>query len=328
MPVRSGAYFPPYKAPLLLRSGHLQTVWASQIRRVEPPPYSRERIDLPDGDFLDLDWLRADEQARAARAVVISHGLEGDAYRPYVRGMVRAFARRGVDALAWNYRGCSGEPNRLVQAYHSGSTGDLAAVVDYALGLGYERVDLVGFSLGGNITLRYLGEGGSELDERVGRAAAFSVPVDLASSSRYLNRPAAAPYMRYFLGKLARKVEEKAELFPEQVSVEGLREMRSFAEFDDRYTAPWHGFRDAEHYWAESSALPVLRDIDRRTLLVNAADDPLLPQSCYPVYETGMNPKVRLEIPKWGGHVGFVEFREDGLYWSERRALSFVLDER
>lgn len=328
MPVRSGAYFPPYRAPLLLRSGHLQTVWASQVRRVDAPPYRRERIGLDDGDFLDLDWLRVDAERRTPRVAIISHGLEGDAHRPYVRGMARAFSRRGVDALAWNYRGCSGEPNRLVRAYHSGATEDLEAVVQHALRLGYERVDLVGFSLGGNLTLKYLGDGRGAVDERVGRAAVFSVPVDLAASSHYLSRPAAAPYMRYFLKKLIRKVEEKAGLYPEQVDLDGLRSMRTFAEFDDRYTAPWHGFDGAEHYWAEASALPVLRQIERHVLLVNAADDPFLPESCYPVYETGMNPKVRLEIPKWGGHVGFVSFRPDGLYWSERRALSFVLDER
>jgi predicted alpha/beta-fold hydrolase len=303
-------------------------VWASQIRRVEASPYRRERLELDDGDFLDLDWLRADPSARSKRAVVVSHGLEGDAHRPYVRGMARAFARCGVDALAWNYRGCSGEPNRLVRAYHSGATDDLDAVVSHVLGTGYERVDLVGFSLGGNLSLKYAAEQAEQMDERVGRVAVFSVPVDLAASSKYLARPAARPYMRYFLRKLVRKVESKADLFPDQIDLDGLRAMRTFGEFDDRYTAPWHGFESAEHYWAEASALPVLREIRRPALLVNASDDPFLPPSCYPVYEAGMNPNVRLELPKWGGHVGFVEFRRDGLYWSERRALAFVLEER
>ena len=325
--MRNGSYFPPYRAPRLLRSGHLQTVWASQVRRVDAPPYRRERLTLPDGDFVDLDLLAAKPAGRSARLVVVSHGLEGDAYRPYVRGMARAFARRGVDALAWNYRGCSGEPNRLVRAYHSGATEDLDAVVQHALGQGYEQVCLVGFSLGGNLSLKYLADYADRLDERVGRAAVFSVPVDLAAASRHLERPAAAPYMRYFLKKLVRKVHAKAALYPEHIDLAGLEAMRTFAEFDERYTAPWHGFRDAEHYWAEASALPVLRAIRRRVLLVNAADDPLLPPTCYPVYEAGMNPRVRLEIPKWGGHVGFVEFRSDGLYWSERRALNFLLEE-
>ena len=323
-----GSYFPPYRPPRLLRSGHLQTVWASQIRRVDAEPYRRERLDLPDGDFVDLDWLQADPARRGSRAVIISHGLEGDAHRPYVRGMARAFARRGVDALAWNYRGCSGEPNRLVRAYHSGATEDLDAAVQHVLGLGYDRVDLVGFSLGGNLSLKYLADYADTLDERVGRAAVFSVPVDLSAASHYLARPVAAPYMRYFLKKLVRKVEQKAGVFPDQIDLDGLREMRTFAEFDDRYTAPWHGFRDAEHYWAEASALPVLREIRRPTLLVNAADDPFLPPTCYPVHATGMNPNVRLEIPRWGGHVGFVAFRRDGLYWSERRALRFLLETR
>ena len=295
---------------------------------MDAPPYARERLELDDGDFLDLDWLRASPGALAASAVIVSHGLEGDAYRPYVRGMARAFAQRGIDVVAWNYRGCSGEPNRLVQAYHSGATEDLDAVVRHVVRQGYERVDLVGFSLGGNLSLKYAADHAERLDERVGRVAVFSVPVDLAASSKHLARPAAAPYMRYFLQKLVRKVEAKASAFPDQIDLSGLREMRTFGEFDDRYTAPWHGFRDAEHYWAEASALPVLRAIRRPTLLVNAADDPFLPPSCYPVYETGMNPNVRLEIPKGGGHVGFVEFRKDGLYWSERRALAFLLDGR
>ncbi len=290
---------------------------------MDGPAYERERIETPDGDFLDLDWARVG----ADRVVVISHGLEGSTDRAYVRGMARALNRHAWDALAWNLRGCSGEPNRLLRLYHSGATEDLDAVVQHAL-RHYDHVALVGFSLGGNMTLKYLGERGDAVDARVRRAVAFSVPVDLAASSVRLGAWENGLYMRYFLRSLRRKVRAKASRFPGEIDAAGLRRIRDFRGFDDRYTAPLHGFEDAEDYWRRSSSRPFLSAIRTPTLLVNAADDPFLAPACYPIDIARESERLRLEIPAHGGHVGFVCFGEDGAFWSERRAAEFLGTER
>jgi predicted alpha/beta-fold hydrolase len=313
MPLARSSYSPPpgFSNP------HLQTIVAGRLRRVDGIRYDRERITTPDGDFLDLDWSRVD----ADRVVVISHGLEGSADRAYVRGMVRTLNRRGWDALAWNLRGCSGEPNRRLRLYHSGATEDLEAVVHRALA-DYDHVALVGFSLGGNMTLKYLGEQGGTAPVR--RAVAVSVPVDLAASSVALARWENGLYMRYFLRSLRRKVRTKARQFPGEISTDGLATIRDFRGFDDRYTAPIHGFEDAEDYWRQSSSKPFLDAIRVPTLLINAADDPFLTPACYPTEIARRSDWFWLETPTHGGHVGFVTFGRDGEYWSERRAEDFL----
>jgi len=311
--VRSSSYAPP----LGVRNPHLQTIVAGRVRRVDGVRYDRERISTPDGDFLDLDWSRVG----ADRVAVISHGLEGSADRAYVRGMVRTLNRRGWDALAWNLRGCSGEPNRRLRLYHSGATEDLDAVVQRALA-DYDHVALVGFSLGGNMTLKYLGERGDTAP--VDRAVALSVPVDLAASSVALARWENGLYMRYFLRSLRRKVHVKAQQFPGEVSTDGLAAIRDFQGFDDRYTAPIHGFEDADDYWRQSSSKQFLDAIRVPTLLINAADDPFLTPDCYPTEIAQRSDHFWLEMPRHGGHVGFVTFGHDGAYWSEERTADFL----
>ncbi len=320
MPGVPGAVgLPPYRAPHGFGSGNVQTLWASLVRRVPPVAYRREALALPDGDVLDLDRAPADS-GTARRVVLIAHGLEGSSSRTYVRGMVRAVTARGWDAVAWNLRGCGGTPNRLVRAYHSGATEDLEAVVRHVLAEGYEQVGLVGFSLGGNLTLKYVGDAGADLDPRIVGAVGISVPIDLAGSSETMERLTRRPYMRRFLRTLVRKAEQKAQVFADAPSTDGMRRMRSFREFDGRFTAPLHGFASAEDYWARASALPVLGQIRTPTLLVNALDDPFLSSSCYP---TGLdNPHLTLLTPRDGGHVGFVTRGAE--YWSETVAAEWV----
>lgn len=306
---------PPYRAPLGFAGGHRQSVLPTLFRRVDGVAYRRERLELPDGDFVDLDWLGAPASARVA---VVSHGLEGSSGRAYVRGMARALHARGWAVCAWNYRGCSGEPNRLLRAYHSGATEDLTAVVDHVLSQRAQSVGLVGFSLGGNLTLRWLGEAGASVDPCVVGAACFSVPVDLAGSSAVMERPSRAIYMRRFLRTLGAKVAEKATRFDDAPEPAPFARMRSFAEFDGAFTAPVHGFESAADYWARASALPVLTHIRVPTLLANALDDPFLSPTCYPHAEADANPWLTLVTPRHGGHVGFVA--RGGTFWSERAA--------
>jgi predicted alpha/beta-fold hydrolase len=320
------AALPGYRPPRWLRSGHLQTVLPTLFRRVGGVAYRRERIETPDGDFLDLDWAEAGGGAR--RLVVISHGLEGSSDRAYVRGMAWAFLRRGWDALAWNARGCSGEPNRLFRSYHSGATEDLDAVVQHALarpcGGPYEAVGLVGFSLGGNVTMKYLGERGDAVDPRVVGSVAFSVPCDLASSAARLAQRENTAYLRRFMWSLSDKLEAKRARFPDQFGDMDPGRMRTFADFDGAYTAPAHGFADAEDYWRRASSRPFLPGIRRPTLLVNALDDPFLTPACFPEAEARANPHVHLLTPRWGGHVGFMHERPGGRYWSEDVATVFL----
>lgn len=308
-----------YRPPFYLFGKHLQTIFPSALRSVRGVVYQRERIGTPDGDFLDLDWARNGN----GRLAVVSHGLEGNSTRPYVLGAVRALGRRRWDALAWNFRGCGGEPNRTLRLYHSGATEDLGTVVGHVLGQeDYRCIALVGFSLGGNMVLKYLGERGEAVPEEIKAAVTFSVPLDLRDGAERMGQWENRIYMRRFLRQLRGKVETKARQFPGQVSIEGYEEIRDFRGFDDRYTAPLHGFRDAEDYWKRCSARFFLREICRPALIVNARNDPFLGEGCYPVEEAGASPWVFLEMPDEGGHVGFSRWQEE--CWSEERAGDFL----
>ncbi|WP_317175081.1 YheT family hydrolase [Hymenobacter qilianensis] len=272
-----------YQPPFYMFNGHLQTIVPSLWRTVPDVRYQRERVETDDGDFLDLDWSRVAEGKAADTLTIVSHGLEGDAGRPYVRGMVRALNRAGFDALAWNYRSCSGEMNRLLRSYHLGDTDDLDFVVRYALGVGhYSRVYLTGFSAGGNVTLKYLGEKADRVPAQVQRAAVFSVPTDLKSSSQHIARPENRVYLNRFLKTLRAKMRQKAELLPGQVDIENLEELRDFVQFDDRFTAPMHGFKSADDYYEHSSSGRYIEHIRVPTLIVNAENDPFLPPPASP----------------------------------------------
>ena len=311
---------PTFRPPWWLRNPHLQTILPVFWRRNLKFPGEAERLELPDGDFLNLDWLRRGHR----RLAILSHGLEGSFDAGYIRGMASALVAAGWDALAWTFRGCGPEPNRLLRFYHSGETGDLGTVIDHAAGRGYDRIALVGFSLGGNLTLKYLGE--KPPHPAIIGAAAISAPVDLAASARVLDqRRGNRLYLHRFLDTLITKVEAKAVRFPDEINVAGIRRIRSFQEFDDRYTARLHGFQDARDYWTRSSAQQFLPRITLPSLLMNARDDPFLPPACFPVAEAEANPRFFLDVPAHGGHVGFLDFpKGDPRTWAERRVVDFL----
>ena len=312
-----------YQPAAFLFNGHLQTIVPSTLRRVPEVQYRRERLELPDGDFVDLDWSLAAAEP-AARLGIISHGLEGASSRPYVRGMARALNQAGFDALAWNYRGCGGETNRLLRSYHLGDTGDLAAVVENALAAkGYQEVFLTGFSAGGNVTLKYLGENPARVPPQVRRAAVFSVPTDLRASSHHISRWQNQVYLRRFLASLRTKMREKAAHLPGQLDLTELDKLRNFPQFDERYTAPLHGFESADAYYEHAASGRYLSGIRIPALLVNALNDPFLPPSCYPRAAAASSEFFYLETPAAGGHVGFGEGPPSGEYYSERRAVDF-----
>lgn len=311
-----------YRPPPGLANGHLQTILPSLLRRVDGVDYRRERIETADGDFIDLDWSRCGSR----RLVVLCHGLEGSSQAPYMRGMARAFNRAGWDAVAYNYRGCSGEINRRLRAYHSGATDDLALVHRHiAEGNAYRETGWVGFSLGGNLVLKYLGENGRALENGRSWAAAVSVPCDLAAGARRLERAANRIYNWRFLRTLKAKALWKARRYPGRIDGRKLAAVRSLKAFDDLFTAPVHGFRDAEDYWRRCSALGFLDRIRVPTLVINALNDPFLDRSCFPYAAARRNPALFLETPASGGHVGFLPRTPNGLFWHEARILRFAL---
>jgi uncharacterized protein len=307
-----------YQSPVYLFNGHVQTILPSKLRRSPAIAYSRERIFTPDDDFLDLDWAKAG----AEKLVILSHGLEGDTHRPYMTGMAHAMNQAGYDALAWNFRSCSGEPNKLLRSYHMGAVEDLDLVVRHALETGhYRAVYLVGFSMGGNLTLNYLAQWHDKVPAEVTRAAVFSVPCHMKSACVQLAKPQNSIYMKRFLKTLHQKLQEKARRF--EVDLQDFQSIRSFEQFDDRYTAPFHGFKNAEDYYEQCSSVGHLHRITIPTLLVNAQNDPFLSKECFPVEQALQNPNFYLEMPQQGGHVGFSEGFFRGLYYSERRAVEF-----
>ena len=314
MPVVPSLFQPPF----FLRNGHLQTILPTLLRRRYLVSFTRERLELADGDFVDLDWATSGRD----RLAIISHGLEGSSRDDCVRGMATRLQRKKWDVLAWNFRGCGLEPNRLVRSYHSGETGDLAAVIALAAAR-YSRIALIGFSLGGNVTLKYLGEGGCH--PAVVAGIAISVPIDLMACANAIDhRWSNQIYLRRFLSKLVPKIQAKALLFPDRLDVRTSHRIRTLREFDNLYTAPIHGFRDAEEYWEKSSSRRYLEGIRVPVLLLNARDDPFLTLESLPYAEAEKNPQLFLEAPKSGGHVGFIDLASNFRRWHESRSLEFL----
>jgi uncharacterized protein len=311
-----------YRPPLFLKNGHLATILPSIFRKVTEVAYERERLELADGDFLDLEWL----QGEGKGCIILSHGLEGSADRHYVKGMAKYFHAKGWDVVAWNCRSCSGEMNRLPRFYHHGATEDLGAVVEAVISRGvYEKIVLGGFSMGGSLSLKYLGEHGPAAPSEIKAAVVFSVPCDLGASVEELAKRKNAFYRKRFLKKLERKIHAKSRMFPSVISAEGFETIRFFPEFDNRYTAPLHGFANSDDFYAKASALRYMAEIDRPTLVVNALNDPFLPQACYPLELAESHRQVYLETPRYGGHVGFSKqgIRDS---WMEERAWEFVAE--
>lgn len=313
-----------YRPPFLFKNGHVQSIFPVLFRKVTGVAYVRERIETPDRDFIDLDWSRIGSE----RVVVVSHGLEGHSMRSYMLGMIKALNRRGWDGVAFNFRGCSGEPNRLLRSYHSGSTEDLETVIRHVVGKNrYNVLGLIGFSIGGNLTLKYLGESETRPPSSIKCAAAISVPCDLEACSRQLSLKSNLIYMRRFLRMFHKKIRAKMRILPGKISDKDFKSIRSFLEFDELYTAPIHGFPSAKAYWSQCSCKQFLPKIKIPTLLISALNDPFLPDESYPREEAEKSRYFFLEIPDSGGHVGFVDFNTAGEYWHEARVASFLTQE-
>jgi hypothetical protein len=317
MPELQSQYRPAWWLP----GTHLPTIWGKKGRH-QPAVHDRiERLTTPDGDRLSI--ARAGHVQPGVPHLLVLHGLEGTVRSNYAQGLMAQARRRGWSADLMLFRSCDGELNRARRLYHSGETTDLDFVV-HSLVAAHPSIDLriVGVSLGGNVTLKWLGEQGDALPANVTRAAGVSVPYDLAEGSRYLEHGLGPLYVAHFMKGLRAKTLAKLEKYPDLCDRDALMRARTFWEFDDVVTGPVHGFTGADDYYFRSSSIRYLSGIRRPTLLFNAVDDPFLPPAVLDRVRDGAksNDYLYLEFPRRGGHVGWIE----GQPWSPR----FYMEER
>ncbi len=309
-----------YRAPCWLPSGHLQTLVPRYIRRLnltgEPVV-----VELPDGDRLHAELYRNPDPD--APLLILSHGLEGSARSGYILGTARTAMSNGWSVLAWNLRSCGERLNLTPRIYHSGCSDDLDAVITWAGQKGFSRLHLGGFSLGGNVTLKWLGEQGEAARERgVEAAATASVPLDLLACVLTLERPCNWLYHKHFVRSMKQRLKAKAAQFPGHFDLERLKQMKTLWALDEHYTAPLNGFRDAADYYARCSSRFFLGDIRVPTLLVTARNDPFFNDRCFPTEEAKAHHHLVFEAPETGGHVGF--WQGPGQWWLEQRFLKHL----
>ena len=310
-----------YRAPWWLPGGHAQTILAV-LRPPRRLALQRERWETPDGDFIDVDFAGP---ADAPRQLAVFHGLEGSAESHYARTLARAASAAGWRVALPHFRGCSGVPNRLPRAYHSGDSAEIDWILRRLAGNGTPLCP-VGISLGGNVLLKWLGEQADAAAEVVARAAAVSAPLDLQAAGdaldRGLNR---LLYTRMFLKSMKASAEAKFDAHRLSLDRARMRTARTLREFDDAYTAPLHGFRDVDDYWMRASSAPWLARIRLPTLVLNAQNDPFLPRAAFARATREASSAVLLESPATGGHVGFLEGSFPGRHgWLARRLLDFL----
>ncbi|MGA8258621.1 MAG: hydrolase [Arenicellales bacterium] len=310
-----------FRAAPWCRGPHLQTLWPYLFRRHPKPQYRRDRLELPDGDFIDLDWLGP---SRSSALAVVLHGLEGSSSSHYVRALSQALSERGIAVVVMHQRGCSGEPNRLARFYHAGETSDFQVVLRHCERLLPDaRRYAVGYSLGGNILLKWLGESGT--DSLLRGAVAVSVPFLLEVGARRLERGASRLYQAYLIRSMKRSVAIKRRRMPHPIEDLVLSRCSTFEEIDTCLTAPLHGFLDAHDYYERSSCRPFLHRITTQTLILHARDDPFMTPEVIPGPHE-LSASIRLELSRSGGHCGFVSGPSPlrPHYWLDRRIPDFI----
>jgi len=316
MPIVSSDYNP---SPFF-KNGHLSTIYCGLFRKIDNLIQQRERLELPDGDFLDLDWSYTTN--KTTKVALIIHGLEGNAQRAYIAGAAKHFNISGIDACAINLRSCSGEDNRLYRSYHSGDTKDLEAVIQHVLKTTqYSEIYINGFSLGGNITLKYLGEG-NLIPKEVKAAIAISVPCHLHNCALELLKPKNILFAKRFKKHLLKKIKIKQQHFPDRISTTDIKKIKTIIDFDNIYTSKAHGYKNVMDYYQKCSSKQFLPYITTPTLLINAKNDSFLGEQCYPINEAKKNKHLYLEMPTYGGHVGF--YGKKNISYTEQKALIFL----
>ena len=316
----------PFAPPWWLTGAHRQTLAGKFLRSTSYPHFTRERIETPDADFLDLDWTP--ETNPRSPLVLLLHGLEGHTGRGYVLQACQALSEQGMRAVGLNFRGCSGESNRTHRFYHSGETEDVRFVVTHLRErFPHRSIMAVGFSLGGNVLLKFLGERSIEGETPLSAAVAVSVPYDLSAGADALEAGVMAGiYTRYFVRSLKGKVRAKEETLADLIDLEAVWSSSTIRQFDNTATAPLHGFVDAEDYYHKCSSNRFISAIRTPTLLVHSLDDPFLPWAAVPVQEVEANPHLTLVVTDRGGHMGFVRStsRRRSPFWLEEQTADFL----
>ena len=299
MPIVKSNFKPHFR----FRSGFIATVYSGLIRRLKINQ-TRERITLRDADFIDLDWSYS--QMPSKSVIILFHGLEGHGQRPYITGPALYFNANNIDAICVNFRCCSGELNRYYESYHSGKTDDLEDIIQHVVSLEkYDSIFLKGISLGGNILLKYLGDG-SNVPPQVKAAMAVSVPCDLSGSAKALHKLKNLPYHINFKWGLVQRLKLKQKQFPDAISKAKIKSIKTLNDFDEVYTSRAHGFKNAQDYYEKCSSLQFLKTIKTPVLILNALDDSFLSKACFPFEDAEENSNIFLETPSRGGHVGFI----------------------
>ncbi len=313
-----------YKPLFWLQNHHLNTIIPNRFRTFPDHRYHRVRIPTPDGDFLHLDFTEPFRKVTGQTAIIV-HGLEGSSQSGYAKGLSRILHDAGYTTVVLNLRSCGGVPNNKLQSYHSGKTDDLHTAVQYLIEQGASHIKITGFSLGGNIALKYAGEAGKNLPPQVKQIAAVSAPCDLHGSSKALSKPSNKIYLNRFLQSLKNKAIDKLNHFePSFLDESKIRKATTFYEFDDAFTAPVHGFESAADYYTKCSSKTVLNELKIPALVINAQDDSFLSESCYPRDEAENNPFLHVLTPQKGGHVGFTDrWPLRRAQWHERVILYF-----
>ncbi len=311
-----------FKPAWWLSNPHLQTLWSTLFRKgAKNLKLKRERIELKDGDFIDLDWT----EQKNCPLVLILHGFEGSVKSPYAQGMLSAIHQRGWCGVFMHFRGCSGEVNRHARTYHSGDTDDLAFIIEIIQSRANNQpIAAIGFSLGGNVLLKWLGETGAHSNPLCA-AVAVSVPFDLHKTAERIQQGFSRVYQEHFMRSVCKKIREKNLKKPMPIDVSVLDNLHSLREFDDKITAPLHGFKNADDYYQQASSRQFLKKIAVPTLLLQAKDDPFMMSDTIPE-ASELSPLVRLELSDEGGHVGFISgsvpWRAE--YWLEKRVPEFL----
>ncbi len=301
-----------------LKNRHLQTISAASLRPRPALRYRIERLELPDGDFVDLAWTDHGREP-GSPIIVILHGLTGSIESKYARGLMNAVHALGWRAVMMQFRGQCGEPNRLARSYHSGETGDLDFLVrDLKRREPRTPLAAVGYSLGGNVLLKWLGEQG--VNAPVETAVAVSVPFDLDLCARSINRGFSRTYQTRLLRMMRRAARVKFRWMTAPIPLPNLSKLNDFYAFDNAITAPLHGFRDVQHYYEECSSMKYLKTIRVSTLIIHAEDDPFMSPAVVPRPEA-LSDKIRFELSAHGGHVAFIAARPSGrpYFWLEER---------
>jgi hypothetical protein len=318
MPILTSDFSPS----LPFRNGHFNTVYRPLFMK-EKHQYERKRITTWDHDFLDLDFSFVGSDTLA----LLIHGLEGSSESKYMISTSQELNLAGFDTVCLNLRGCSGEDNLLLPTYHSGKTEDVDFVVEHLIQhYPHKNLVIIGYSLGGNLTLKYMGEYADTISSKVKLAVAVSVPVDLTTSSQEMSSLKNKLYMEEFLKTLRLKVLEKSHKFPDyELDKSALFKAKNFKDFDALYTAPVFGFSSPEDYWLKASSKPYLPKIKKPSLLITSLDDPFLSKECYPYEEAEASDHFSLEVTKYGGHVGYISsFKQKDNRWLECRIRRFI----